>query len=198
MVWNRFDWNQFKCRRDESGSIPIEHVLKLDYFTSVEGPNMDHHQHLPPVSDSISCRPRVANTMHHLTMRVKLINSNHYNQYRYKQCINYCCCIQLTSLHEAPFPILSNQASVMTNTPSNPPVTSRNVSQSPFNGEWMMLTACPSLPGGFSGPWGASFSQCCRKDNSPYILNTCTTGGWRLLLATPSHLLYPLHCMEQV
>ena len=34
----RFDWNRFRCRRDESSSIRIESGSKPDYFPSVEGP----------------------------------------------------------------------------------------------------------------------------------------------------------------
>ena len=42
-VWNWFDWNRFKCRRNESGSIRIESGSKLDYFASVEGPLFPYH-----------------------------------------------------------------------------------------------------------------------------------------------------------
>ena len=59
----------------------------------------------------------------------------------------------------------------------NPPVTSSSVWWSPTSGEWSMLTACPRLPLGFSGPWGTSFSQCYRKNSSADIHNTAIVGG---------------------
>ena len=65
----------------------------------------------------------------------------------------------LTTLHEAPSPILINQASLV----SYPPVISSNVCWC----WWRMLTACPPLLLGCSGPWGTSFSQCCRRINDP-------------------------------
>ena len=55
--------------------------------------------------------------------------------------MHYFLLITLTSLHEAPSPMLSNQASPMVNNPPLPPVTNSNVCWYPFKGEWMMLTA---------------------------------------------------------
>ena len=131
---------------------------------------------------------------HYLTIRVHCTDNQSSPNVL---CVCVCVCVchypftTLTSLQEAPS-TSSSQESWM----GLPPDTRMSVFWWPNSGQLMIVAACQLLPLGLSGPLGTSLSQCCMRDNNQHAHYTAGSGGWSLLLATPT-LSLPLSTLLQ-